>query len=1596
MSQQSPEQPLPGADILVSTPSLPADGSSVGSSAVAFSWTGPSTGAVAELGEGSYFALEVSSDAAFSAGNTVMNSSTAIVVDLGLPTADGAYISTVTLVHNTTYYWHVRTVDGVLLSSGPWSQVYSFVTDFASPVSVLDLDYSSVSTSSITLSWTAPGDNGADGVLNNSTFTIQYSSDSAAAWDIAAAQINISTSGVTPGTGRYYTLGGLAANTSYYFRLWTKDDVGNNSAVSNAATAATSIENPSGVYYDEIGTTTIVASAYAPAFTGMERGISGVNITTAAEYGVWGSTGNYWTTKTPLPAPRAYFAAGAIGGRLYAVGGLTGNSNEEYDPVSGSWTTKTPLLTARYYLAAGVIGGKLYAVGGSNGSKSLSANEEYDPAANTWVAKAPMPTARMEVAAGVSGGKLYAVGGNDSGSLLAVNEAYDPATDVWTTRTPMPTARAVLAVGVVGNRLYCVGGMIGVSNNTNANEEYNPADDTWTTKTAMPTVRSELAAGVIGGKLYAVGGGDGGQLNANEEYDPALNVWTARAALPTPRYGLSAAVIGGALYAVGGSNGSLVNTVEKFAPGVARVFAGLAPDTQYFFKAKARNQAGAETGESITVSTYTLAAVALSTGPAFTELFTSSVAVNWSSGTVAGGFNGPNASYLVQASSMSDFSVVAFSSATPGSRLSTPGLLSNTTYYFRAQAYNSSGVTDYSWLTLGATVTLVTPPLPLPVTQVSTYSITAAWDANGNSGGTYYTVQAAANSGFTPVLAASVTLNTSAVLGGLTQANTYYFLRVNAINRVGSPTGWVSLASTATAVEAPAGVYFDEVTSNTVVASAYAPAPAFTGLETGQSGTAVALNNAYNPWRNGNTWATKAPMPVAYWDFAIGVIGGKIYAVGGTDQASVFNTNREYDPVSNTWSTRTPMLTARSGPAVGVIGGKLYAVAGATLLGAGGYAGSDINEAYDPVANTWATKAVLPTPRSSLSAGVIGGKLYVVGGWNGSSHFTTNEEYDPASDTWATRAPMLTARRGMAIGAIGGKLYALGGINGDTHYDTNEEYDPVSDAWATKAAMPTARVAIAAGIIGGKLYAVGGDEAANDSNANEEYDPANNTWSKKAAIPTARCGLSAGVAGGKLYAMGGYEYYGSGLVDTNEEYDPGVASSFTALTPNTQYSFKARARNVLGAETGESVTVSTYTLAAVPVAAAPAFTAVYSSSFTVSWLAGDNPAGTTYYAQISTVADFTPVAFSSVTYGYGLTAPGLFANTTYYARVAAMNGGGLMTDYLALGSTMTLVERPTSIYFDEVSSNSITASGYAAGPAFTGLETGVSGVAVAMNNAYHPWRNGNTWATKAPMLTARHMLAAGVIGGKLYAVGGNDGSYLKTNEEYDPVSDSWATRTVMPTARQGLSVGVIGGKLYAVGGFKTGYVKTDANEEYDPAANTWSTKATMPTSRGNLSAGVIDGKLYAVGGTPDGNSSLDTNEEYDPATDTWTTKAVMPTVREWFAVGVIGGRLYAVGGTPYAAFLNTNERYDPAIDTWMTKAVMPTARYYLSAGVIGGKLYAMGGTDGSSINTNEEYDPEVDTWTTRAIMPAPRHIFAAGIIGGKLYAVGGNNGGYSD
>jgi N-acetylneuraminic acid mutarotase len=241
-----------------------------------------------------------------------------------------------------------------------------------------------------------------------------------------------------------------------------------------------------------------------------------------------------------------------------------------------------------------------------------------------------------------------------------------------------------------------------------------------------------------------------------------------------------------------------------------------------------------------------------------------------------------------------------------------------------------------------------------------------------------------------------------------------------------------------------------------------------------------------------------------------------------------------------TWTTKAPLRTARGGLSAGVLNGLLYAV--------GGWNGNVVAtvEAYDPATNMWTTRAPMPTPRGDLAVGAINNAIYAVGGYNG-GNLSTVEAYDPSTNTWATKASMPTARIVFAAGVVNGTLYAVGGWNGSSYLATVEAYNPATNTWTTKAPMPTARGHLAAGVLNGILYVVGGVGGSTGNLATvEAYDPAVNTWTTKASLPSPRVDLTVGVVNGILYAVGGYT--GTGDPPTVEAYNP-ATNTWTTVAP---------------------------------------------------------------------------------------------------------------------------------------------------------------------------------------------------------------------------------------------------------------------------------------------------------------------------------------------------------------------------------------------------------------------------------------------------------------
>lgn len=86
------------------------------------------------------------------------------------------------------------------------------------------------------------------------------------------------------------------------------------------------------------------------------------------------------------------------------------------------------------------------------------------------------------------------------------------------------------------------------------------------------------------------------------------------------------------------------------------------------------------------------------------------------------------------------------------------------------------------------------------------------------------------------------------------------------------------------------------------------------------------------------------------------------------------------------------------------------------------------------------------------------GRIYVVGGWSGSTGSTSCEMYDIDDGTWSTIADLCQGRSQPAVCAVdSGRVIAVGGCDAWNSTNTVEIYDPTGNKWSYLPPMSTAR-----------------------------------------------------------------------------------------------------------------------------------------------------------------------------------------------------------------------------------------------------------------------------------------------------------------------------------------------------------------------------------------------------------------------------------------------------------------------------------------------------------------------------------------------------------
>ncbi|MBB5374990.1 N-acetylneuraminic acid mutarotase [Deinococcus metalli] len=296
-----------------------------------------------------------------------------------------------------------------------------------------------------------------------------------------------------------------------------------------------------------------------------------------------------WSGLKPAPSTLYEAQGGAVGGRLYVLGGFYTNLNGRtpaattgawvYDPPGAVWSSLKAIPDAVTHAGTATDGPYLYVAGGFLGNHPGPTTNHvwrYDTRTDAWTALPPLPVAvgagalvRVERTLHFFGGVL-----RDSNGSYVRDSADHWTLDLdrpaaWQPDTPLPNPRNHLGGIALGGLMYAVGGQhLGneATDNVTDVHAYDPATRTWTAVRSLPIPLGHIAASTVAwrGRIVVVGGvttSSAGAVEGKESatvyaYDPVTDAWSSLTALPDVRQSPVADIIGDALYVTTGATAS--------------------------------------------------------------------------------------------------------------------------------------------------------------------------------------------------------------------------------------------------------------------------------------------------------------------------------------------------------------------------------------------------------------------------------------------------------------------------------------------------------------------------------------------------------------------------------------------------------------------------------------------------------------------------------------------------------------------------------------------------------------------------------------------------------------------------------------------------------------------------------------------------------------------------------------------------------------------------------------------------------------------------------------------------------------------------------
>lgn len=1157
------------------------------------------------------------------------------------------------LASNTTYYFRARAISRSGMATD-FGATASTPTLAAAPSSAAA---SGVTSSAITANWGANG----NGALT--PYKIEMSTDAFA---------TVSTSTVLMGLARTFT--GLAASTSYYFRvsafahrdgIWT----------STVALPATITSGAGGG-----GGEKVWAAAGAGNASVAANWQGGVVPSTGDSIRFDGTSVEACTWDLPITVASVTVAAGFTGmvqwqSVLRATGSfmLAGNANMLFLDVAGSSHTlygPVAVSTGNFIVehstvvlvgAASVTGGQLV----------VSAGKLY--ASTVTVAFG----ASFGMDDGGGSGTPYVSGVGSGYVSLTVDGTVNVSTGVFGRLAPSGirlgpavqlqnlssfTITGPLLPGSTAFSFYQGGNVVGYSSGAVFGDANIAVNVDGSTLGASAAIVFYEASGPRAGAAYendplgkvswtGAAGGSSETLTAS-----AWNELDVAPLSLTPRW-TSTFSSGTAFTAQLSTDSFATLNVASVTLNTFATFSGLTRNTSYYIRVSTDAGAGPYA---------VLATTATRPGGASTGRFDPNGSSSMTLTFVNGNGNPPGTLWQVFLSTTGSLSDTIASSHTYSLSSTFTALSPNTTYFAMVRALGHSGAGSGEMT--NSSVTFAAPPSSGSLGGVSASAVVLSWARNGNPIDTLFEAAVSTEAALDSMVSSSVVMSTGVAFAGLA-ANTTYYFAAQALNRKGIPSDLMPTLATSTLVNLPVA-----------------------GL-TSLSG--FTLTGAWTA--NGNGPLTPYELQLSSDGFATTMASSQTFGTeasfgGLASGTTYFLRVRAFGHHHGQWTATvalssavtptTPTLTAGAYSSVSTDGFR--ASWGSGFPGGTTYYASISTDNFATVNGTSVTLNTF----GDVTGLQTNTTYYARVSTDAAGPFTSL-----GSTSTLAAAPVFSAA--YALGASSAAVTWGGAGNpAGTIFEARLRTEALalwaSSRTASSTATFTALTPNATWFLDVRALSRAGAATAYASTGTVLTPPvAPGTVTVSVGLSSAAVSFSGGGnAAGTVYLVAASTDSGMSPLASSATV-VGSSAGLSGLAINTSYYFAAQARGFDGSTADSAIAGAFSTLAADPVYSSAT---VGVSSMVFSWSANGNPAGTSFFLQVSSDG-FSTLIDSGYSPDTSVDLQGLGSNTTYYLRLRAVSHGGVANAFVASATgAWTYAAAPGAAAPTAVSTAALTAS----------------------------------------------------------------------------------------------------------------------------------------------------------------------------------------------------------------------------------------------------------------------------------------------------------------